>query len=117
MLEEVKGNQYGAAILHTMALQALVISQLFYLFNCRSEKGFALNRDFFSNKAAFLVSGILIAVQLAVTYVPVMNVLLGTAPLAGEHWIWPLVIGFSVFAIVELEKWMVHKFFKRFSKS
>ncbi|MGK7379589.1 cation-transporting P-type ATPase [Planococcus sp. 1R117A] len=112
MLSEVREENYGAAILHTMALQALVISQLLYLFNCRSEKGFALNRNFFSNKAAFLVSGILIAVQLAVTYVPFMNVLLGTAPLALEYWTWPLLIGVSVFVTVELEKWVVRKFFK-----
>lgn len=111
MLEEAKDMNYNAAILHTMALQALVISQLLYLFNCRSEKGFAFNREFFSNKAAFLVSGILIAVQLAVTYVPFMNILLGTAPLALEYWMWPLAIGLIVFVMVELEKWVARKFF------
>ncbi|HSJ37281.1 MAG TPA: HAD-IC family P-type ATPase, partial [Planococcus sp. (in: firmicutes)] len=55
-------QNYDVSILQTMTLQALVISQLFYLFNCRNEWRFALNRDFFSNKAVFLVSGILIGV-------------------------------------------------------
>ena len=105
-------QQVDPAIINTMTLQALVMSQLMYLFNCRSETEFAVNRDFFSNKIAFLVSGILIAVQLAVTYVPFMNILLGTVPLEARYWIWPLVIGISVFIIVELEKWIVRQYRK-----
>lgn len=100
---------FDAAIVNTMTVQALVISQLFYLFNCRSEKGFAFRRGFFSNKAAFIVSGILIMVQLGVTYLPVMNILLGTVPIAAHHWIWPIAIGFSIFTIVEIEKWVWRK--------
>lgn len=105
-------QQVDPAIINTMTLQALVMSQLMYLFNCRSETEFALDRNFFSNKIAFLVSGILIAVQLAVTYVPFMNFLLGTVPLEAQNWLWPLVIGVSVFVIVELEKWIVRQYRK-----
>ncbi|WP_223641434.1 cation-transporting P-type ATPase [Planococcus sp. 4-30] len=105
-------QQVDPAIINTMTLQALVMSQLMYLFNCRSETEFALNRDFFSNKIAFLVSGILIAVQLSVTYVPFMNILLGTVPLEARFWIWPIIIGISVFIIVELEKWIVRQYRK-----
>ncbi|WP_142828676.1 cation-transporting P-type ATPase [Planococcus soli] len=105
-------QQVDPAIINTMTLQALVMSQLMYLFNCRSETEFALSRDFFSNKIAFLVSGILVAVQLAVTYVPFMNILLGTVPLEVQFWTWPIVIGISVFIIVELEKWIVRQYRK-----
>ncbi|WNF35027.1 cation-transporting P-type ATPase [Bacillaceae bacterium IKA-2] len=100
---------YDQAIVNTVTLQTLVIAQLFYLFNCRSERNFALNRNFFSNKAAFLVSGILILIQLAVTYVPFMNVLLGTVPIKIEYWIFPVVIGLIVFILVEIEKWVTQK--------
>lgn len=103
----LESRGYEQGILQTMTLQALVISQLLYLFNCRSERRFALNRDFFSNKAAFIVSVILLVVQLAVTYVPFMNILLGTEPIALGYWVWPLLIGLSVFIIVELEKWLM----------
>lgn len=105
----LEARDYDQGILQTMTLQALVISQLFYMFNCRSERRFALNRDFFTNKAAFAVSGILILVQLAVTYVPFMNTLLGTEPIGLRYWLWPLLIGLSVFVIVELEKWLVRR--------
>ncbi len=100
---------FDAAIVNTMTVQALVISQLYYLFNCRSEKGFAFRKGFFSNKAAFIVSGILLVVQLGVTYLPFMNLLLGTVPIEAHHWIWPIAIGFSVFSIVEAEKWIWRK--------
>ncbi|MEZ0480285.1 cation-transporting P-type ATPase [Planococcus sp. SSTMD024] len=103
----LEARGYDQGTLQTMTLQALVISQLFYMFNCRNERRFALNRDFFSNKAAFIVSAILILVQLAVTYVPFMNTLLGTEPIGVEYWVWPLLIGTSVFIIVELEKWLL----------
>ncbi|HSP22045.1 MAG TPA: cation transporting ATPase C-terminal domain-containing protein, partial [Planococcus sp. (in: firmicutes)] len=100
---------FNPAVVNTMTVQALVISQLLYLFNCRSEKDFVFRKGFFSNKAAFIVSGILVAVQLGVTYLPVMNLLLGTVPIAAHHWIWPISIGISVFTIVEVEKWVRRK--------
>jgi magnesium-transporting ATPase (P-type) len=102
-------RNYDAGTLQTMTLQALVLSQLFYLFNCRNESRFALNRDFFSNKAAFFVSGLLIIIQLGVTYVPFMNVILATEPIGLSNWIWPLLIGLSVFILVEIEKWIVNR--------
>ncbi|HSI65853.1 MAG TPA: HAD-IC family P-type ATPase, partial [Planococcus sp. (in: firmicutes)] len=111
MNQMLNARNYEEGILQTMTLQALVISQLFYLFNCRNEKRFALNRDFFSNKAAFLVSGILIVIQLAATYIPVMNTLLGTEPIGFQYWVWPFLIGLSVFVLVELEKWLVYHVF------
>lgn len=113
MNEMLSARNYNEEILQTMTLQALVISQLFYLFNCRNEKRFALNRDFFSNGAAFLISGLLIVIQLAATYIPFMNTLLGTVPIEFQHWLWPFLIGLSVFVLVEIEKWLVHRVFAR----
>ncbi|MFD1029900.1 cation-transporting P-type ATPase [Metaplanococcus flavidus] len=107
----LSAQNYEVGVLQTITLQTLVISQLFYLFNCRNESRFALNKDFFSNKAAFLVSGILIIVQLAITYIPFINFVLGTEPISINNWGWPFIIGFSVFVLVELEKWVVQKFF------
>lgn len=100
---------YNQAVINTMTLQVLVIAQLFYLFNCRSERNFALNRDFFSNKAAFVVAAILILVQTAVTYLPFMNTILGTTPIAIEYWILPIIMGVVVFIVVEIEKWVTRR--------
>ncbi|WP_338020609.1 HAD-IC family P-type ATPase [Alkalihalobacterium alkalinitrilicum] len=102
-------NGYDQAVVNTVTLQVLVLAQLFHLFNCRSERNFALTKDFFTNKTAFLVSGLLILIQLGVTYLPVMNTILGTVPISAEYWIIPIAIGLVVFIIVEIEKWVTRK--------
>ncbi|MDE5414063.1 cation-transporting P-type ATPase [Alkalihalobacterium chitinilyticum] len=109
MNAELMNNGYDQAMVNTVTLQALVIAQLFHLFNCRSERNFALTKDFFTNKIAFLVAGLLIFIQLGVTYLPFMNTVLGTAPIPADYWIIPVLIGFAVFVIVEIEKWITRK--------
>ncbi|MGN7311021.1 cation-transporting P-type ATPase [Alkalicoccobacillus gibsonii] len=88
----------------TIILQMFVMAQLFHLFNCRSELGFAFNKDFFTNKMAFLVAGILIVLQLAITYLPFMNTIFQTTPLTLTEWGIPILMGLAVFVIVEIEK-------------
>ncbi|MCD8260174.1 MAG: cation-transporting P-type ATPase [Bacteroides sp.] len=91
----------------TITLNAIVISQMFHMFNARNIRGFALNKDFFSNKVAFLVSGILILLQLAITYIPFMNKVFATYSMDIGDWIYPFGLGLMVFIIIEIEKWMV----------
>ncbi|WP_214884223.1 MULTISPECIES: cation-transporting P-type ATPase [unclassified Exiguobacterium] len=95
---------YSTEKLQTITLNAIVMAQLFHLYNCRTELVPAFNRRFFDNKIAFLVSGLLIALQLFITYVPFMHTLFGTAPLTWEDWIYPVAFGTVVFVIVEIEK-------------
>ncbi len=104
---------YTMEEVNTVTLHALVFAQLFHLFNVRNERRFALNRDFFSNKAAFLVSAILIVIQLAVTYLPFLSTALGLHPISAQYWLFPILIGLFVFVVVELEKFITHKWFKR----
>ena len=95
-------------ILKTVTLNSIVITQMFHLFNVRS-KNFAFNKDFFSNKVVFLVSGLLIILQLAVTYIPFMNNVMGTHALEPRLWIYPFGLGLIIFIIVEIEKAIVKK--------
>lgn len=95
-------------ILKTITLNSIVITQMFHLFNVRS-KNFAFNKDFFSNKVVFLVSGLLIILQLAVTYIPFMNNVMGTHALEPRLWIYPFGLGLIIFVIVEIEKAIVKK--------
>lgn len=95
---------YSTDKLQTITLNAIVMAQLFHLYNCRTELAPAFNRHFFDNKIAFLVSALLIALQLFITYVPFMHTLFGTAPLTWEDWIYPVAFGAVVFIIVEIEK-------------
>jgi magnesium-transporting ATPase (P-type) len=89
---------------HTITLQTIVIAQMFHLFNSRSIRGSAFRNDFFSNRAVFVVCGLLFILQGAITYLPFMNSTFGTEPLGLWDWKYPLMLGIAVFLIVEIEK-------------
>ncbi len=95
---------YDQAVVNTVTLHTIVILQLFYLFNCRSERNFAFNKDFFTNKAVWVVSSFLIVLQVALIYVPFMNTIFGTAPISFNYWIIAIIMGIVILLIVEVEK-------------
>lgn len=101
---------YSIDVIRTILLQTLVTAQWIYMFNCRVMDRFSLNRDAFLNKGLWLVSAVLLLLQLAIIYLPVMNHLFGTAPLPLYYWGVTLVIGIGIFIIVELEKWLIARF-------
>lgn len=94
--------------LKTITLNTIVITQMFHLFNARSTN-FAFNKDFFSNKAVFIVSLLLIVLQVSVTYLTFMNQIMGTHPLSAQLWLYPVILGIIVFVVVEIEKAIVRK--------
>ena len=96
-------------IVKTITLNTIVITQMFHLFNSRSISKFAINKDFFSNKAVFVVSALLIVLQLGITYLPFMNRVFGTIPMNLNDWIFPIGMGIAVFVIVEIEKAIMNK--------
>jgi len=96
-------------IVKTVTLQTIVITQMFHLFNSRNINKFAINKDFFNNKAVFIVCGLLIVLQLAITYIPFMNNVFGTYPLEAHFWLYPLIMGIIVFVVVEIEKAIMTK--------
>lgn len=98
------GTDVDQAYLNSVVLQTVVIMQMFHLFNTRNEIGFAFDRNFFKNKVAFIVSGVLIALQAFILYVPFMNTAFGTVPLGFEYWLIPVGFGILVFTLVEIEK-------------
>lgn len=102
-------NGVAEDIVKTITLQTIVFTQLFHLFNSRSISKFAINKDFFSNKAVFVVAALLIVLQIGITYIPFMNTAFGTTPLELNYWVYPLVMGLIVFFVVEAEKAIMGK--------
>ncbi|MBS0968780.1 cation-transporting P-type ATPase [Nissabacter archeti] len=98
---------YAPEFIRTVLLQMLVTAQWAYMLNCRTLQGFALNRKVFANRALWVVSGILLLLQLAILYLPFMNTLFGTVPLPPTWWGVTLLAGVGIFLIVELEKWLL----------
>ncbi|WP_414051996.1 cation-transporting P-type ATPase [Macrococcus animalis] len=108
----LKSFELDKSVLNTITLQSLVFALIFHLFNCRHLNQFSINKDFFKNKVAFIVSGLLIALQLFITYVPFLNTILKTAPLTLSQWMIPIGIGIAVFILIEIEKWITRTIFK-----
>jgi magnesium-transporting ATPase (P-type) len=89
----------------TIAVNALVTAEAFYLFNCRfiwrSSVGM---RSLSGNNAVLIAVAILVVLQLGFTYLPLMQAWFGTAGMEPIDWFWCLVLGAGLFCVVEVEK-------------
>ncbi|MFS0724586.1 cation-transporting P-type ATPase [Paenibacillus sp. 1P07SE] len=104
---------YEQAAVNTVTLHTIVVAQMFHLFNCRSELGKAFGPGFFSNRAVYVVSGLLILLQLSITYLPFMNTIFGTEAIALSYWTFPVLMGLAIFIIIEIEKWITRTIIAR----
>ena len=95
---------YSPEFIRTVLLQTLVTAQWFYMLNCRVTDGFSLNKGLLANKGIWIVSGVLLALQLLIIYAPFMQMLFGTEALPFRYWIITFLIGLAMFLIVEVEK-------------
>jgi Ca2+-transporting ATPase len=90
----------------TAVVNVIVMVQTFYLLNCRSRTHSMFSIGVFSNR--WLIAGIAATwlLQIAFTYLPILNRLFHTAPVRAEAWIYIVSIGIFTFGVVELEKWL-----------
>lgn len=98
---------YGASqqIASTMVVNIMVMSKIFYLFNIRTT-ALAFSKEFFTNKKAFLIIGIMIGLQLLLTYVPFMQRYFYTEGLSMLEWGIAIAVGFIVLLITEIHKFI-----------
>jgi len=90
----------------TVAVNVIVMIELFYLFNCRSLRHSMRSLGFFSNPWVIGGSAATVLLQLLYTYHPWMNTLFHSAPLAPADWAAIVAASFAVSLIVGAEKWM-----------
>jgi magnesium-transporting ATPase (P-type) len=94
----------------TVAINALVMGEIAYLFNSRYILAPTCNRaGLLGSRAVLLAVGALLILQGLFTYAPPLQLLFGTAPLAASEWVSILAFGVTLFAVVELEKAIVHR--------
>ena len=103
---------YSPEFIRTVLLQTLVTAQWFYMLNCRVTDGFSLSRGLLANKGIWVVSGVLLVLQLLIIYAPFMQMLFGTEALPFRYWIITLLVGFVMFLIVEVEKVLTRRWRK-----
>ena len=89
----------------TIAINALVMGEIFYLFNCRRLTAPVIGwRGLADNPAALVTVAVLLLLQAAFTWFAPMQALFGTAAPDAAAWLAIVVFGVLVYAIVELEK-------------
>jgi magnesium-transporting ATPase (P-type) len=109
-LQEQARDDSSIAFARTVAVNALVMGQIFYLLNTRFFEAPAYTLDgLIGNRVVLLAIAICVALQLVFTYVPFMNTLFGTAPLDLVAWASCIAVGLAVFVLVEVEKLLVRK--------
>jgi magnesium-transporting ATPase (P-type) len=92
----------------TVAVNTLVIFEMFYLFNSRYIKDSVLKwHGLIGNRYVLIAIMILIVFQLAFTYLGPMQSLFGTAAIEPITWARILLVSSSVLFLVELEKYFM----------
>ncbi|MDT7008596.1 cation-transporting P-type ATPase [Enterobacter cancerogenus] len=104
---------YSPEFIRTVLLQMLVTAQWFYMLNCRVTDGFSLSKGLLANKGIWIVSAVLLILQLLIIYAPFMQMLFGTEALPFRYWVITFLIGFAMFLIVEVEKPLTRRWRKK----
>jgi magnesium-transporting ATPase (P-type) len=94
----------------TAAINALVMGEIFYLFNCRRLTAPVVGwSGFFGNRAVLIAIGVLIVLQGLFTYLPLLQSLFATTPLDLATWGRIVLFGFIVYGVVEIEKVVIRR--------
>ncbi|MDK1019284.1 MAG: HAD-IC family P-type ATPase [Actinomycetota bacterium] len=102
----------GEAAARTVAVGVFVVVQSFYLLNSRSFTSSMFRIGVFSNPAIWLGLGTMAILQALYTYLPIMNNLFGSTPIDATQWGRIFLVGFAVYLIIGVEKWMRQHFAK-----
>ncbi len=106
--EIARGDSLESA--RAVAVNALVMGEIFYLFNCRYLTGPVRGWcDFTGNPYVLFSIGALLLLQAIFTYVPFMQKLFGVAPFDAAGWVLIAGYGALLFVAVELEKWLIRQ--------
>lgn len=106
----------GATIEHarTVAVNTLVLFEIFYLFNSRYIFEPVLNREGLTgNKYVLIAIGLLILFQIIFTYADPMQTMFGTTSIDLLTWCRIILVASSVLFLVELEKAILRRGFQK----
>jgi magnesium-transporting ATPase (P-type) len=95
---------HSLAEARTVAVNVFVVVEAFYLFQCRSLERSALSIGFFSNPAIWYGVVAMAALQLLLTYTPLMNRLFATAPIGVQAWLEIFAVGMVASLVVSVDK-------------
>ncbi|MBS0466605.1 MAG: cation-transporting P-type ATPase [Proteobacteria bacterium] len=94
----------------TMAVCAVVAAEMFYLLNSRHILRSALSREgLLGNPQVLMAIAVCALLQLAFVHTPWLQAVFGSTDLALDEWLRVLLAGALVFALAELEKWVLRR--------
>jgi calcium-translocating P-type ATPase len=108
-------RENGASIelARTVAVNTLVMFEVFYLFSARYLLAPALTVQGLSgNRYVLYAIGLLVLIQLGFTYLGPMQTLFSTTAMGADAWLRVIIVASSVLILVELEKTLLRKFTK-----
>ena len=94
------------AVARTVAVNAVVIIEIFYLFNSRSLTQSPFRIGFFSNRWVLAGAAAMTLAQLAFTYLPPFNRVFASAPISPADWGRIVAFGVAGYLVIEAEKWL-----------
>ena len=102
-------------VARTVAVNVLVMFEMFYVFNNRYLLGSVFNRrGSFGNRLIWLAVVVLMIAQLGLTYWSPMQAMFGTQSLNWQSWKRIVVVAASLFVLVELEKLIIRTVMPRY---
>jgi magnesium-transporting ATPase (P-type) len=94
----------------TVVVNALVMCEIVYLFNCRYLVAPVYSRQgFLGNRYVLWAIGLLLVLQMLFTYWPVMQQLFGTTALDAATWGRIIAVSLILFLLIEFEKFLLRK--------
>ena len=92
-----------------MVFTTLAFAQMAHVLAIRSERDSLFQMGLGSNLYLTAAVALTLTAQVAVVYVPSLQRIFGTVPLAAEHLATSAGVAVVVFAAVELEKWRARR--------
>lgn len=103
------GNSLEGA--RTMAVNTVVMCEMFYLLNSRHIFDSVLNRQgLLGNPKVLLAIAVCLLLQLLFTYAPPLQRVFGSIGLTAAEWLRVLLAGVLLFSVAELEKAVIRRF-------
>lgn len=106
-------RQSGSSIelARTVAVNTLVMFEIFYLISARYLLEPALTREGLTgNRYVLYAIGLLLIIQMGFTYLPPMQALFATTAIGIEAWLRIIAVASSVLILVELEKMVLRRY-------
>ena len=104
LFEWARASGASDAEARTVTVNAFVMVELFYLFNCRSLTKSMFQVGLLSNPWIVVGATSMIVLQLFYTYAPPMNRLFHSAPISLMDWVHIVAVSFLIYLVVGVEK-------------